>query len=155
MDRKWIAVVRVRGSTGMPKELDATFKSIALTRVNHCVIVDNSPQNMGAIIRVKDYITWGEINGETAKALISKRGMLEGRKKLTDAHAKASGFANIDDYVKKLMAFGAGMNSIKGMKRVFRLHPPRKGYVSIKKRYPYGALGNRGAEMGELLKRMM
>jgi len=37
----------------------------------------------------------------------------------------------------------------------FRLHPPRKGYRNIKLPYPEGALGYRGKEINELLRRMI
>lgn len=154
-DRKRIAVVRVRGCVKVPGSLHATFRNLRLTRVNHCVLLENTPTNMGAVALVKDYITWGEVDAEAVKALIQSKGRLSGNKVISEAHLKASGFDGFDAFAKKFAGFEAELGSVKEMKRVFRLHPPRKGYGTIKKRYPYGALGNRGAEMEKLLKRMM
>ncbi len=154
-ERKRIAIVRVRGVVRVPERLMATFKNLRITRVNHCVILENTPTNMGAVELVKDYITWGEPDAETIKALLESKGMLTGRRRLSEAQLKASGFDGFDAFAQKFAVFGAELKSIKEMKPLFRLHPPRKGYGSIKKRYPYGALGNRGAEIGKLLKRMI
>jgi len=40
-------------------------------------------------------------------------------------------------------------------KKVFHLNPPKKGLVSIKKRFPKGDLGYRDKEINDLIKRMM
>ncbi len=149
-----LAVVRVRGRTGVKGDLNDTMRLLGLTRVNHCVVVDASPQTLGMIESCKDYITWGEINKETLAALVEKRGMLEGDKRITDAYLKACGFSSFGDFAGKVVSGDAKRGALK-MKRVFRLHPPRKGHKSTKKAYPYGALGNRGAEINELIKRMM
>ena len=42
-----------------------------------------------------------------------------------------------------------------GIKPVFRLHPPRKGYEGIKRTFPEGALGFRGKEVNELVLKMV
>lgn len=154
-ERKRIAVVRVRGVVKVPDALRGAFMNLGLTRVNHCVLLENTPQNMGTVTLVKDYITWGEVDAPMVKSLLQGRGMLAGNRRIGEADLKASGFDGFDAFAKKFAGFEAELGAIKGAKRVFRLHPPRKGYVSIKKRYPYGALGNRGAEIGELLKRMI
>jgi hypothetical protein len=47
---------------------------------------------------------------------------------------------------------------IKGEKKdrkIFHFNPPKKGLVSIKKRFPKGDLGYRGKEINSLIKRMM
>ena len=151
---KRIAVVRVRGTVRAPENIKTAFQNIGLTRVNHCVIVDNSPMVYGTVKLLKDYITWGTLD-KTARAMIESKGRLLGDHKVTEAVVKASGFSSLDDFVKKFMAFEAETSMIKGMKKVFRLHPPRKGYETIKQSYPRGALGNRDGEIGELLKRMI
>jgi large subunit ribosomal protein L30 len=43
-----------------------------------------------------------------------------------------------------------------GVKPVFRLHPPRKGYENIKKTFAEsGTLGYRGDKIGDLIKKMI
>lgn len=155
-DGKKIAVIRVRGSTSMVPQLNETLRLLGLTRVNHCVVLGRTAQTAGMVELAKNYVAWGEVDAPTLAAVMEKRGRLAGDKKLSDALVKASGFSSFSDFAEKVVAGKAQLNSVKGIKKVFRLHPPKKGHKGgIKKAYPYGALGNRGAEINELLKRMI
>ena len=151
---KTIAVIRVRGRTGLREDRVDTMRLLGLTRVNHCVIVKMTPQNLGMVRSCKDYLTGGEVDKETLAALVEKRGKLSGDKKVTEAHVKASGFGSFGAFADGIIS-GDGNAGLVKMKRVFRLHPPRKGHKGVKRAYPYGALGNRGAEINELIRRMM
>jgi large subunit ribosomal protein L30 len=154
-EAKTIAVVRVRGVTGVSPAVRETLLLLGLTRVNHCVVGRRTPEFAGMVERVKDYVTWGEIDAPTLAAVIEKSGRLEGDKKLTAAFLKAKGFDSFQALADKVLAGGATLPSVEGLKKVFRLHPPRKGYTSVKRKFPYGALGNRGAEINGLIKRMI
>ena len=83
-----IAVVRIRGSKGVRKEIKDTMKMLRLYKQNNCIIVDNKPNLIGMLKKVKDYVTWGETNEETFKELLSKRGRIVGKKKLTEDYLK-------------------------------------------------------------------
>jgi len=152
---KRIAIVRVRGGVGVGKNPERQLKFLKLNRVNHCVIVDDSPQYMGMIAKCKDYITWGEMEKETFAMLIKKRGMASGNKRLSEENFKNSGFNSVEDFSTKFMNFECGLNAIKNIKPVFRLHPPKGGYRYIKKQYPTGALGHRGEKINELIRKMI
>jgi len=154
-DGKPIAVIRVRGSTRTTSDVEDTLKLLGLTRVNHCVVLRRTPQVLGMIDVVKDYIVWGELDAQTLADMLEKRGMLEGNKRLNEAYMKASGFDSFDAFAENFIKGEAELSSLVGLKKVFRLHPPRKGYRSIKAKHPYGALGNRGAEINEFIKRMI
>jgi len=149
-----VAVVRVRGLTGVSADARETLKLLGLTRVNHCVLVRGTPQSKGMIERVKDFVTWGEPTPAMVATLVEHCGRLAGDKRLTGALLKAAGFDSFEAFAAKLLSGEATAASVPGMKKVFRLSPPRKGYRSVKRAYPAGALGNRGAEMDGLLKRM-
>jgi len=154
-DGNCIAVIRVRGSTRTSSDVEGTLRLLGLTRVNHCVVLRATPQILGMVEYVKDYVAWGELDAPTLALLLERRGRLEGNKKLSEAYMKANGFDSFEAFADKFLKGGAELSSLAGLKKVFRLHPPRKGYRSIKARYPYGTLGNRGAEINELLKRMV
>ncbi len=68
------AVILVRGLTGIRKDIRETLEMMRLLRKNCCVVLEKTPQNTGMIKKVKDYITWGDLNEETLKLLIDKRG---------------------------------------------------------------------------------
>jgi len=151
-----LAVVRVRGHVGLPREVEDTLRMLRLTRVNHCVFIDDRPTFKGMLQKAKDYITWGEVTPEEVALILRNRGELVGGKRLTDAYVKEhTKFKSIDDFAKAFVEFKAELSDIPQLKPVFRLHPPRKGYRGIKRSFVEGgALGYRGEAMRELLRRM-
>jgi len=153
---KRLAVVRVRGRVKVNREIEDTLKMFRLTRVNHCVFIDDRPSYLGMLRKVKDYVTWGEVDEEDVALILKHRGELIGGKKLTDEYVKEkTKFKSIDDFAKAFVNFKAELKDIPNLKPVFRLHPPRKGYRKIKRSFSEGgALGYRGKEIGSLLYRM-
>ena len=69
-----IAVIRIRGIRNVKPRLRLTFELMRLERPNHCVVVGPTPQTMGMLNVIKDYVTFGRINDTTFSALRSKRG---------------------------------------------------------------------------------
>ena len=141
-----LAVVMVRGLVGTTRQIRSTLSMLRLSRVNHCVLVPKNPNYEGMLQNVKHMITWGEIGRETLEKLVAKRGRFSGDKRLEDsAYAKE---------LVDLMLSGKSAKEI-GLKPVFRLSPPSKGYRSTKVLFPKGSLGYRGEKINELLKRMI
>jgi len=154
-----IAVVRVKGKINVNRDIEATLKMLGLTAQNHCVLISDAPSYLGMIQKVKDYITWGSVGKEEVSLLLKMRGELAGvagARTLTDEYLKKNTkFSSIDKFAEAFVGFKAELSDIPGMKRIFRLHPPRKGHRTIKKPFNLGgALGNRGEEIGKLLYRM-
>jgi large subunit ribosomal protein L30 len=153
------AVVRVRGKVHVRKDIADTLKLLNLTRVNHCTVIDNRPEYKGMINKAKDYITWGEITPETLKKLITKRGRLKGDLRITDEYIKKnSGFNSVDNFIGAISENKTGLKGLNGMKPVFRLRPPKKGYERAGIKQPFslgGALGYRGEKINALLERMI
>jgi len=144
---KMLAVVRVRGSVNAKEEVKRTLKYLHLTRPNHCVIVPETPTIKGMLQKVKDYVTWGEIDEKTLKKLVKERGRLKGDKRVPEE--------KVDEIVKVILE--KGMKEA-GIKVVFRLNPPRKGYERRGVKKPFtvgGALGYRGKEINKLIERMI
>ena len=100
---------------------------LRLYRRNYCAIVDK--KDIGMVQKVKDYATYGEIDPDTKKLLIEKRG-----EKTKDKDGKET------------------------IKKFFRLNSPKKGYGrrGIKRSFnKSGALGYRGNEINDLVRRML
>jgi len=64
------AVVRVRGPINVKPKARETMRLLRLNRVNHCVMVPEDATHLGMLRQVKDYVTWGEADAETADRLI-------------------------------------------------------------------------------------
>lgn len=69
-----VAVILIRGILGVTQNIIDTMDILRLRRKNVCVIIESTPSNMGMVNKVKDYVTWGEVDDSTVKLLIEKRG---------------------------------------------------------------------------------
>jgi large subunit ribosomal protein L30 len=107
------------------------------------------------IMKVKDYITFGEIDLDTFVAMLKKRGRVEGNKRLDDKTVVTTGYKTMDELAKAIFEGKVNMRQVPKLKPVFRLTPPSKGFKSTKTQYPKGDLGYRGKAINELIKRMI
>jgi large subunit ribosomal protein L30 len=148
------AVVRLRGELNLRPEIKDTLAMLRLHRINHCVVLRDDPQLKGMILRVKDYVAWGEIDERTLAFLLEKRGRLSGNRRLTEQLLKeTSSYGSFPELAKALGSGAAGLGDL-GIKPVFRLHPARKGLRTTKKTFAQGGdLGFR-QDMADFIKRM-
>lgn len=153
-----IAVIRIRGRVGVPKEYEDTLKMLRLNKPNHMRILKPTPSILGMIKKVENYVTWGEIDLDTLEEVLRRRGRLTGNKKLTEEYVKEKlGLNGIRELAEKIYNNEIDVNDLKDLKPVFRLTPPSGGYKkSVKAHYSSnGELGYRGAEINKLIRRMI
>ena len=140
-----IAVIRIRGGIGIRHDIKKTLNFLRLYKQNYCVVVPKTQSYLGMINKVKDYVTWGEIDEETFNMLVEKRAE-EYKGRETDRKG-------IISYKRKFIVING-----KKIKPFFRLNPPKKGFEKkgIKKPFSVGgALGYRKEKINDLLKRMI
>ncbi len=141
-----IVAIRIRGITGVRKNISDDLMLLRLRRKMHAVLLPENPSINGMLQVSRDMITWGQISDKMLESLVSKRGRKPGNKKLTAEEVRTAISGLKAD--KKL--------SDLGFKPVFRLTPPSGGFKhSIKQHWPKGELGDRGEKINELLKRMI
>ena len=153
-----IAVLRIRGDLNVRREIKDTLKMLRLFNKNYCVIVDNNPNYVGMIKKIKDYVTWGEVNKETVELLLKNRGRLAGNKKLSEEYLKEKLKCSFNDFVNDFFDKKKSLNDIPGLKQFFRLSPPIRGFErgGIKKPFSMGgALGYRKENINDLVRRMI
>ena len=154
----WV-VVRVRSNVNVERSIRETMDYLNLTKVNHAVIIPENDQYRGMLQKAKDYITWGEATEEIVEKMLSERGRMSGDHPLTDSLVKENtDFKNIGEFAKAIVANDATVKNVPGLKRVFRLHPPRgtKGWGGTKRPLVLGgALGSRGDRIDALVERMI
>tara|TARA_Y100000748_G_C15216754_1_gene379568 strand:- start:31 stop:504 length:474 start_codon:yes stop_codon:yes gene_type:complete len=149
------AVVRVRGSVNVNPKIKETMKLMKLSRVNHCVIIPENETYTGMLNIIKDYVTWGEIDSETTELLLESSGKSSGNSAFSKKHLKETSFKTMKALAKGLTEGKVVMRDVPGLKPLFRLHPPRKGYEGIKRSFKVGgALGYRADKINILLRRM-
>ncbi len=153
-----IAVIRIRGSIKIKKSVEDTLTMLRLYRKNSCVILPGSKNHLGMLIKVKDYITWGEVNENTFVTLLGKRGKLPGNKPLTETYLKEKINLDYNSFAKQYFEGKKTLKDIPGLRQVFRLKPPIKGFEKggIKKPYSLGGvLGYRKDKINDLIMRML
>lgn len=146
-----IAVIRIRGRVGVRKEIEDTMKMLRLHRKHHCTLWKINDSVKGMLQKVKDYVTWGEISEDMLKKLLEKRG-----RKIGDKRVSKEEVEKVFEEILKSDKQPSKVLTQLGLKPVFRLSPPSKGFKkSIKQHYPKGELGYRGEAINELLERMI
>ncbi|MCD4800023.1 MAG: 50S ribosomal protein L30 [Methanococcoides sp.] len=150
------AVVRIRGPVNVSGKIEDTLGMLRLHKVNHCVFLQDTPNNKGMIQKSKDYIAYGTVDVESLTEVLGNRGRLEGDARLTDEYVKEnSEFASIASFAEALVNGDAKITDVPLLKPVFRLHPPRKGHAGMKRTAQQGGvLGNHGDDIKALLNKM-
>ncbi len=151
------AVIRVRGSAGVRHDIAMTMELMGLFRVNTCAIVSEDDVSKGMLAKAKDYVTWGEVDEATLAGMVRARGRAVGDTPICDDCVKEkTGFETVEALAKSVASGECRLRDVEGMKPVFRLHPPVKGYEGIKRPFSSGgALGYRGAAINDLIARML
>ena len=124
---KLIAIVRVRGRVCIDQKIKDTLDMLKLHRHNYCTIQKATPSITGMIMKVKDYITWGEIDEKVLKELIEKRSEPNPQDK-----TKTKSFFRLNPPKKGYGRKGVKIPFVKG-----------------------GALGYRGEKINDLIIRML
>ncbi|MGC9060608.1 MAG: 50S ribosomal protein L30 [Thermoplasmata archaeon] len=151
------AVIRVKGTCKTNTDIIDTLRLLHLTRTNHCVLIPDTPAYRGMLQKVKDYVTWGEINAETLAKMILIKGRIEGEKKITDEYIRANTkYSSIYAFSQAVVNGEFNYSALKGVKPLFRLNPPVGGYRSVKRIFKAGgALGYRGEAIQNLIEKML
>ncbi len=143
------AAIRIRGSIGVNKEVKETLALLRLNRANHMVLLPEERQVKGMLKKTEAYLTYGEINKKILAKVLEKKGEIS-EKKMKEL--KAKGFEELAEAILE----GKKTETVKG--KVFRLHPPKKGFErgGIKKPYSVGgALGYRAGDINGLIEKMV
>ena len=154
------AVVRIKGNVDVRREMKDTFKMLRLDAPNNCILCPESKEWKGMIEKVKDCVTYGEIDKQTLVALLQKRLRGPSDKRVDEKMLKEltkSKYESFEKIADDLIANKVRLKNFekKNLKPFFRLTPPSKGFKSVKLHWPKGDLGYRGKEINELLKRMI
>lgn len=151
------AVIRIRGHAKFKRDIEDTMCMLHLHRPNHCIILQESDSTRGMLNKVKDFVTWGEIEKDTLVKLLTERGKLVGDMPLSNEWLSTStSFKTIDELASALLDGKVNFTKLEGMKHILRLPPPVKGFEGTKRHFTVGgALGYRGKEINELIGRML
>jgi large subunit ribosomal protein L30 len=72
-----IAIIRIRGTDDVKKDIEATMIMLKLHKKHTCSVYPKTASLMGMLDKCKDYVTYGEIDEETYALLVEKRGIVK------------------------------------------------------------------------------
>jgi large subunit ribosomal protein L30 len=137
-----IAIIRIRGQVKIDRDVEAALYSLNLRRKYACTVIHPEENTKGILMKLRNFVAYGDIDDKTLEDLLLKRGKLIDKKKKTDLKKAA-------EDIKK----GKNPRSL-NIKPFFRLHPPRGG-IDSKIHYPKGVLGDHKEKINELIRRML
>lgn len=150
------AVIRIRGTLDINPKISKTLDLMMLHKANHLVLVPESKISTGMIKKVNDYVTFGKISEEACTLLLEKRGRLVGNKKILKSFLEKHRLKSFGELAKLVLSGGKKLREL-GIKPVFRLNPPSKGFErgGIKKAFKVGGvLGDRKEDINKLILKM-
>ena len=140
-----IAIVRITGQLDLENQIVETFNRLNLRKKFNCIVIRNTPETLGMLKLIENFVAYGEIDKKTFEELVKKRGKALGKKKV--------------DFDFIIREFSEGKINKKfselGLRDYFALHPPLKGLKSSKKHFPKGVLGNNKEKINDLIRRML
>ncbi|MCJ7429296.1 MAG: uL30 family ribosomal protein [Candidatus Nanohaloarchaeota archaeon QJJ-5] len=138
-----LAAVRVRGQPDLNKRQEETLENLGLTQKNHGILLPDTEAMRGMLRTVKDAVTYGQIDAETAASVLNARGTVP-----DDEDVQDIADALDDGSLTKSEAQDRGVDL------VLRLRPPSGGYADTRHHVGQGgSLGERET-MDDLLERM-
>jgi len=155
-------LVRIRGTVNVNGKISDTLDMLHLKHPNHATIIPKTDSYMGMVKKIKDYVAYGDIDAATLADLIRARGKIVGDRPVDDAFVKTATdnkYATIDAFAAAVTSGSATLKDLgDDAKPLFRLSPPRGGHDGSTKRHKTnrrGELGYWGADINELIRRMM
>lgn len=137
-----IAIIRISGMVKVSKEIDEALHRLRLRRKYSAVLITPNPERIKLLKKIRNHVAYGDIDKETLKELIKKRGQPLPNKKI--------------DNSKIAEELENKSPSDLGLKPFFRLHPPRGG-IESKKHFGVGkgVLGDNKKQINDLIRRML
>lgn len=138
-----IVVIRISGKVKINKEIEETLFRMSLRRKYASILINEKDKiKIGMLKKVRNYVSYGEINKGMLTRLIENRGKRKDKKEIKNP-----------DKISIELEKGKTLQELE-LKPFFRLHPPRKGLKNSKLTYPRGILGN-NKEINKLIERML
>ena len=156
---KLLGIIRIRGYAATPWFIQDTLKLLRLEKNFNAMIYEDSKTLRGMLKIIEPYVTWGELNEEGIKLLLSRLYTKPGKDRINNEFLKTK--LKIEEYNEFVKRISEGQLKLHKLDYYFklpiRLHPPSGGFKGKISR-PYnlkGEFGYRGEKINELIKRMV
>ncbi|AHC50982.1 50S ribosomal protein L30 [Sulfolobus acidocaldarius SUSAZ] len=152
-----IGVIRIRGWAATPWYIQDTLSMLRLKNAFNAMIYPKDSSIQGMLNLVSSYVTWGELNDEGLRLLVSKLEISKG-KKVNEEYVKDKLNVDFQSFVESIKDGKLRLNKLnETFSLPIRLHPPKGGFKGKVSR-PFragGEFGYRGDKINELIRRMV
>lgn len=155
-----LLAVRVRGTVGDTPDVERTMESLMLEKTFQARLLEDNASVRGMLRKAQSLVAWGEVDSGVLAVLLVKRAERDGAGRVDEEFVRVQlGINGFDSLAKSLVAGELGLTKLwrAGVKRRFRLHPPKGGFKRSTRRAfsDGGETGYRGTEINSLVRRMI
>ena len=148
-------VVRIKGTVNVPHWARYTLDNLSLYKKFWATILPETPESIGMLRKIKDFVAWSHVDASFVKELLEKRGKTIGSKPLKLLPDSAP-YNDIDELAADLAKDKIRLSSLQMVKTWFALNPPRGGFKrKTKTQYHQKGVLGEDKELVEIIKRMI
>ena len=148
-------VLRIKGTVNVPHWARYTLDSLSLYKKFWATILPETPESIGMLRKIKDFVAWNHVDASFVKELLEKRGKTIGSRPLKLLPDSAP-YNDIDELAADLAKDKIRLSSLQMVKPWFALNPPRGGFKrKTKTQYHQKGVLGEDKELVEIIKRMI
>jgi large subunit ribosomal protein L30 len=148
-------VLRIKGTVHVPHWARYTLDNLSLYKKFWATILPETPESIGMLRKIKDFVAWSHVDASFVKELLEKRGKTIGSKPLKLLPDSAP-YNDIDELAADLAKDKIRLSSLQMVKPWFALNPPRGGFKrKTKTQYHQKGVLGEDKELVEIIKRMI
>jgi large subunit ribosomal protein L30 len=146
-------VLRIKGSINVPYWARYTLDSLNLYKKFWATILPETPESLGMLKKIKEFVAWSHVDAGLVKELIEKRGKTSGFKPVLQ---EAGPYSSIDDLASDIAKDKVRLSSLQAIKPWFALNPPRGGFKrKTKTQYNQKGILGEDSELADIIRRMI
>jgi large subunit ribosomal protein L30 len=148
-------VLRIKGTVNVPHWARYTLDNLSLYKKFWATILPETPESIGMLRKIKDFVAWSHVDASFVKELLEKRGKTIGSRPLKLLPDSAP-YNDIDELAADLAKDKIRLSSLQMVKPWFALNPPRGGFKrKTKTQYHQKGVLGEDKELVEIIKRMI
>jgi large subunit ribosomal protein L30 len=146
-------VLRIKGSINVPYWARYTLDSLNLYKKFWATILPETPESLGMLKKIKEFVAWSHVDAGLVKELIEKRGKTSGSKPVLQ---EAGPYSSIDALASDIAKDKVRLSSLQVIKPWFALNPPRGGFKrKTKVQYNQKGILGEDSELADIIRRMI
>lgn len=146
-------VLRIKGSVNVPHWARYTLDSLNLYKKFWATILPETPESLGMLKKIKEFVAWTHVDAGLVKELIEKRGKISGSKPVLQENGP---YNSIDALASDIAKDKVRLSSLQVIKPWFALNPPRGGFKrKTKTQYNQKGILGEDRELADIIRRMI